>query len=427
MAFTNRDLRIKLQSYRKDHQKRDNDIEAILTDLKSALLVPVTVTPNDLRLRIIKVKKKAALDNNNKRPIKKYEKFWNSQVFPDNDKPRELKFGPVAQITALNEGQAKLERERKKLQDVIKELENTRKELYEASLNIKISEDNCKVKDAEIENLKKVIKVTNQEKGDLKVKLHELEDLNSELIKEKKALSQRVNKYKNSVKAKYVENLQQKVADLKSESQQKLSELKLENLSKSRQIGGLKRALQRYGEGAVNNSIDPLLEPPKELYDVRNTVESEMVQIPKEKITPINCYVGNVQRSSLIGSVDVEETVGLIKSSHNQTYLSLNPKTKDRRIQQVEYIISNLSGGDKYSDDYKEFYRDLLIHNYDLTNEIVEEKKFKTNGENLYGLDHFEVMNDFEKDDEMEDFNVDYQVDDDILDNFDEENDSYDN
>jgi len=60
-------------------------------------------------------------------------------------------------------------------------------------------------------------------------------------------------------------------------------------------------------------------------------------------------------------------------------------------------------------------------------NEELNNDNHELNGENLYGLDHFEVMNDIEKDDEMEDFNADHQVDDDILDNFDEENDSYDN
>ena len=72
------------------------------------------------------------------------------------------------------------------------------------------------------------------------------------------------------------------------------------------------------------------------------------------------------------------ETVGVIKSSQDQKYLSLHPQTKNKRIKQLEYIISTLSGSDKSSDEYQEFFKDLLKHNFDLTNKIVKDKTFNT-------------------------------------------------
>ena len=85
--------------------------------------------------------------------------------------------------------------------------------------------------------------------------------------------------------------------------------------------------------------------------------------------------MGQVYRSSSVGSIYVEEAIGVIKSPNNQTYLALSQKTKDKRIQQVEYMISKLCGGDKCSLDYEEFMKDLLNHNYDVTNLVVEDKK----------------------------------------------------
>ena len=118
----------------------------------------------------------------------------------------------------MNKVQDKLCREREKWRSIEKDLENTRKELDEATLHNKIKdaeienlkkekEDFNKIKNAEIESLKK-------EKEDLMVKLNELQDQNSEIFKSKGILAQRVKNLNQSVKTRSVRKLEKRLSSI---------------------------------------------------------------------------------------------------------------------------------------------------------------------------------------------------------------------
>ena len=137
----------------------------------------------------------------------------------------------------MNKVQDELYRERKKWRSIEKDLENTRKELDEATLHNKIKDAEIvnlkkekealnKIKNAEIERLKK-------ENEDLKVKLHELQDQNSDILKTKGILTKKVKNLNQSVKTKSVKKLTKKLVV----AQENISELKSNTDSKSRQIG----------------------------------------------------------------------------------------------------------------------------------------------------------------------------------------------
>merc|ERR1719233_1419346 len=282
----------------------------------------------NFRLKVAQLKNKNRIDPSHG------AKFWNDAIKGGIDKES----GPMDMVQALHQ-------EKRKFRTAQKDLENTGTELNETFFK-------SKMKDAEIENLKQIIDGIKQENKNLKARVDELEDQNTELSQEKSVLLKRVNKLHNSVKTKSFEKLHQKISDY----QQEISDLKAESQTKSKQIGGLKRAVQAVQEAAQRHSIE-LTETPKKLYEVRKTIQSDIVQISQENITPLSCYVGQVYRSSSVGSIYVEEAIGVIKSPNNQTYLALSQKTKDKRIQQVEYMISKLCGGDKCSLDYEEFMK----------------------------------------------------------------------